>query len=429
MEWLEIAEIISLFILLALSGFFSGAETALMSVNRVHIRHLSQEGNKEAKVVDRLLKQPDKLLITILVGNNLVNIAASSIATALATDIFGSKGLGIAIGVMTIFVLIFGEITPKSIAEKKSEQFSLKVGPYIELFSYVLTPLISGLTKITNPFIRGIGGSKTKSFISEEEIRRFLVVGEREGVIETDEKQMINSIFEIDDTIVKEIMVPRIDMICIDIDAKMEELIEIVMKMGFSRIPVYNDTIDNIVGLVYAKDLLSLLKNGERVDKEIKEIMRPAYYVPETKKVDNLLSELRKEKIHMSIILDEYGGTAGLVTIEDILEEIVGDIQDEYDEEESLINNINKHEIVVDGRTDIDEINRELDISLPEIDYETISGFILSKLGYVPEIGEELTFEDLMIKVMDVKQRRIYKVKIKRDNSDLSSEEDTEMEV
>lgn len=426
MEFKELIESASLVVLLFLSAFFSGSETALMSVDRVKIRHLMQEGNQKAKIVDRLWSRPDRLLVTILLGNNLVNIAASSIATVLAIDIFGTKGVGIATGLVTLFVLIFGEITPKSFANKEAEKFSMKVARYIEIFYYILSPVIELLTFITDFMIKKTGDgkrNKEKPFVSEEVIRRFLAVGEREGIIESDEKQMINSIFEFDDTSVKEIMVPRIDMICVEINSSLNQLINIVIDMGLSRIPVYNGTIDNIVGLVYAKDLLNLLKN-DAVEDDIQKIMRPAYYIPESKKVNNLLTELRKEKIHMAIILDEYGGTAGLVTIEDLLEEIVGDIQDEYDEEESLIKMINEDEILIDGRADIDEINELLDISLPEEDYETISGFILSMLGYVPENDEGIEFENLEIIVEKVTQRRISKVRIKRSPDSKEQEEE-----
>ncbi|TDX51061.1 hemolysin family protein [Orenia marismortui] len=414
MDLTVLIEGISLLILLLLSGFFSSSETALMSVDKIEIRHLKQEGNKKAMVVDRLLNKPNQLLTTILVGNNLVNIAASSIATALAIDIFGTKGVGIATGVVTLFVLIFGEITPKSFANKESEKVSMMVARYIELFYYLLAPLIKFLTIVTSFVMKKSGANQMpKPFVSEEEIRRFLAVGEQEGVIETDEKQMINSIFEFDDTNVKEIMVPRIHMACVEINDSLDELIDIIINLGYSRIPVYNDTVDNIVGVVYAKDLLNLLKK-DNYEVDIQKIMRPAYYIPETKKVDNLLTEFRKEKIHMAIILDEYGGTAGLVTIEDLLEEIVGDIQDEYDEEEKWIKVFNEDEILIDGRVDIDEINEILEIDLPEEDYETISGFILSMLGYVPKAGEWIEFENLKIVVEKVIQRRISKVRIKR---------------
>ena len=406
-------EPVSFIFLLVLSGFFSGSETALMSVNKVEIRHLAQEGNKKAKIVDGLLSKPDNLLTTILVGNNLANVAASAIATKVATNVFNNFGVGISTGVVTLLLLIFGEITPKSLATRKAKQFSMTVARPIEICYYLFFPVVKGLSFLVQIVNKEGQTPGTKPFISEDKIRRFLAVGVREGVIETDERQMINSIFEFDDITVKEIMVPRIDMVCVDINDSLEKLRDIVIQMGLSRIPVYNSTIDNIVGIVYAKDLLPLLKR-DKGDMTIQKIMRPAYYVPESKKIDNLFSELKKEKIHMAIILDEYGGTAGLVTIEDLLEEIVGDIQDEYDEEQEMIKQIDNSRIIVDGRVDIDEINQDLNISLPEEDYETISGFILSMLGYVPKEGEKIEFEDLVISVTEIRQRRISKVEIQK---------------
>jgi CBS domain containing-hemolysin-like protein len=414
-------EPVSFVVLLVLSGFFSGSETALMSVNKVEIRHLAQEGNRKAKIVDSLLRKPDNLLTTILVGNNFVNVAASAIATKVATNIFSNFGVGISTGVVTLLLLIFGEITPKSLATRRAKQFSMTVARPIEICYYLFFPLVKGLSFLVQVVNKDDHSLGTKPFISEDKIRRFLAVGVREGVIETDERQMINSIFEFDDITVKELMVPRIDMVCVDIDDPLEKLRDIVIDKGLSRIPVYNGTIDNIVGIVYAKDLLPLLKE-DKSDITIQKIMRPAYYVPESKKIDNLFSELKKEKIHMAIILDEYGGTAGLVTIEDLLEEIVGDIQDEYDEEEKLIKETTNNKIIVDGRVDIDEINYELGISLPEEDYETISGFVLSMLGYVPEEGEKVEFSDLEIIVTEISQRRISKVEIQKNDATAFSE-------
>ncbi|MGM0369685.1 MAG: hemolysin family protein [Bacillota bacterium] len=414
-------EPVSFVFLLVLSGFFSGSETALMSVNKVEIRHLAQEGNKKAKIVDGLLRKPDNLLTTILVGNNLVNVAASAIATKVATTVFNNFGVGISTGVVTLLLLIFGEITPKSLATRKAKQFSMTVARPIEICYYLFFPLVKGLSFLVQVVNKDEHSLGTKPFISEDKIRRFLAVGVREGVIETDERQMINSIFEFDDITVKELMVPRIDMVCVDIDDSIEELRDIVIDRGLSRIPVYNGTIDNIVGIVYAKDLLPLLKE-DKSDITIQKIMRPAYYVPESKKIDNLFSELKKEKIHMAIILDEYGGTEGLVTIEDLLEEIVGDIQDEYDEEEKLIKETTDNRVIVDGRVDIDEINYELGISLPEEDYETISGFVLSMLGYVPAEGEKVEFSNLEIIVTEISQRRISKVEIQKDDATAFSE-------
>ncbi len=408
-----LVEPLGMIILLLLSGFFSGSEIALMSVNKVEIRHLKQEGNVKAKIVDRLLDRSDRLLVTILVGNNLVNVGASAVATKIATEMFGSKGVGIATGVVTLLLLVFGEITPKSIANNKARKFSMAVARPIEICYYLFYPIVVTLNLLTQMVSGEDENYHNKPFISEERIRRYVSVGEEEGVIESDEKRMINSIFEFDDTIVKEIMVPRIDMVCVEVNDSLDKLKDLVIEKGLSRIPVYNDTVDHIVGIVYAKDLLPLLKDNTPA-MDIQKIMRPAYYVPETKKVDNLLSELKNKQIHMAVILDEYGGTAGLVTIEDLLEEIVGEIHDEYDEEEKMIKRENEEEAVVDGRVDIDKLNKVLDLSLPEENYETISGFVLSMLGYVPQAGEKIMLEDLEIIVEEVIQRRISKVRVKK---------------
>lgn len=414
MDLLEILHLAFLVVLLMFSAFFSGSETALMVSNRVKIKELSQEGNKKARTAEGLLKYPERLLTTILVGNNLVNIAASSIATSLAITFFGGKGVGIATGVMTVLVLIFGEIIPKSFSAQKPEKVAIQVSPYIKTLEIILTPVIKIFVWLTRK-VNALGGVQPgaqKPYVTEEEILRYIHVGEREGIIERKEKEMINSIFEFGDTMVKEVMVPRIDIVAVEVNTPLSVLLNLFREKGHSRIPVYRETIDNIIGMVYAKDLLNFMGEGLENRVEIKEIMREPYYVPETKRVDQLLSELQKERVHMAIVLDEYGGTAGIVTIEDLIEEIVGEIQDEYDKEEREIEFLNEGEIIVDGRVDIDELNDLLEISLPAEDYETISGFILSRLGYLPEEGEELQFDDLRLRVDRVENHRIMKIRL-----------------
>ncbi|MEC9488542.1 MAG: hemolysin family protein [Halanaerobium sp.] len=414
MGLLEVIQLLVLLILLLCSAFFSGSETALMVANRVKLRELSQEGNKKAGTVESMLKHPERLLTTILVGNNLVNIAASAIATSLAISFFGGKGVGIATGVMTILVLTFGEIIPKSFSAQRPERMSMRVAPYIRYLGIILTPVIKVFVWLTHKvnMLGGIQPGGQSHFVTEEEILRYVHVGEREGIIERKEKEMINSIFEFGDTLVKEVMIPRIDIVAVEANTKLPILLKLFQEKGHSRVPVYKETIDDIIGVVYAKDLLIFVEEGLETPVEIKKIMREAYYVPEAKRVDQLLTELQKERIHMAIVLDEYGGTAGIVTIEDLIEEIVGEIQDEYDQEEREIEFLGDGEILVDGRVDIDELNDLLDISLPAEDYETISGFILSRLGYLPEEGEELQFADLMLKVDQVENHRILKIKL-----------------
>ncbi len=400
------------FVLVALSGFFSGSETALMSVNKIRIRELANEGDKKAAIVDRLLADHTRLLATILIGNNLVNIAASAIATSLAIEIFGSSGVGIATGVVTLIVLIFGEITPKSIGNRRAVKYSKLVAPALFWMERLLSPVIT-LFVLVIRLIIGEGNLLSTSFLSEEEIRRFVNVSEEEGVIKRTERKMINSIFEFDDTTVREVMVPRIDVIGIEEKATIRQLVKLAVERGHSRIPVFQDNIDRITGIIYVKDLLQLLIDNEDENIIVKEYMRSAYFIPESKKINELLTEMRKRKVHISIVLDEYGGTAGIITIEDLLEEIVGDIQDEYDLEPKQIEYLNEHELLLDARINIDELNEILpEPILDEENYETISGFILYQLGYLPKEGEKLEIDNFTIQVDKILENRLEKIKI-----------------
>ncbi len=411
MKLVQIVEMASIAIFVILSGFFSGSETALMSLSKVKVRHDMQKGLEKAKRVDQLLKSPSKLLTTILVGNNVVNIAGSAIATTLALELFGSRGPWIATVGMTILVLVFGEITPKTYATQNSEKVAYGSAPYLLLLSKIFKPLIRILVKVTNMMIRIIGGDpdQQKPFITEDEIIRFVNVGEEEGLIEEEEKDMINSIFAFDDTVVREVMIPRIDIFAIEVDTSLEEILSEMIDNGHSRIPAYQDSIDNIVGVLYVKDLLPFITRelGEII---IYDLLRPAYFVPESKKVNQLLSEMKDAKVHMAIVLDEYGGTAGIATIEDLLEEIVGDIQDEYDFEEMEYSYVNDNELIVDARMPVDELNDLLNISLPEDDYDTLGGLVLNMLGHVPKEEEQLKYETLIISIDEMSNNRILKL-------------------
>lgn len=410
-----VLNIIGLIILFILSAFFSGSETALMTVNRIRIRELVNNGDKKAALVDRLLGNHTRLLSTILIGNNLVNIAASAIATSLAISLFGSKGVGIATGIVTLVVLIFGEITPKSYGNKKSIKFSKFVAPYLHWMEKMLSPFITFFEFLIRKII-GEGNLLSTSFLSEEEIRRFVNVSEEEGVIKKTERKMINSIFEFDDTTVKEIMIPRIDIICANQETDIKKFVKLAVEKGHSRIPVYRDTIDKIIGVVYVKDILSLLlESNEKVT--LYDFIRPAYFIPESQKINQLLAEMKRRKVHIAIILDEYGGTAGLITIEDLLEEIVGDIQDEYDLEPKQIEYLSDRELLVDSRVDIDDLNDILPLPLElEEGYETISGYILYQLGYLPGEGEKIELDELKIIIEKVSEHSIRKVRIVSDN-------------
>lgn len=404
-------ELLSFLILIFLSAFFSGSETAFMAVNRVKIKEKVQRGDEHAAKVDKLLQDQTKLLTTILIGNNLVNIAASSIATALAIDLFGNKGVGIATGVVTLLILIFGEITPKSLGNNRSIDYAKIAAVPLYYLEFILSPFIYLFTKIVNLFVKD-KSLISSAFLSEEEIRRFVDVSQREGVIKETEQEMIQSVFEFDDTLVKEIMVPRIDMVCIEKNASLEELIKLGVEKGHSRIPVFEESIDNIMGLVYIKDLLELLIE-EREDINIEEFVKPIYYIPEGKPINELLSEMKDRKEHMAIVVDEYGGTSGLITIEDLLEEIVGDIQDEFDLEKSYIEVIDENKLLLDGRVDIEDLNQYLKDPLTESDdYETVSGLILYYLSRLPVQGEKLELEDVTFVIENIIDNRIRKIKL-----------------
>ncbi len=415
-------ELFSFFILIFLSAFFSGSETAFMSVNRVKIKEKVQRGDEHAEKVDKLLQNQTRLLTTILIGNNLVNIAASSIATALSIELFGSKGVGIATGVVTLLILIFGEITPKSLGNNRASDYAKAAAVPLYYLEIILSPFIYLFTKIVNLFVKD-KNLISSAFLSEEEIRRFVNVSQREGVIKETEQEMIQSVFDFDDTLVKEIMIPRIDMVCIEKNASLTELIKLGVEKGHSRIPVFEESIDNIIGLIYIKDLLELIL-AEKKEVDIEKFVKPIYFIPEGKPINQLLSEMKDRKEHMAIVVDEYGGTSGLITIEDLLEEIVGDIQDEFDLEKSYIEVIDDNKLLLDGRVDIEEINKYLKEPLAESDdYETVSGLVLYYLNRLPVQGEKLKLENVTFIIESIVDNRIRKIKLISE-AELKLEED-----
>lgn len=411
MSEIQVLQLVFLGILLVLSAFFSASETAIFSANKVKIRHLVEEGNKQAILTRRLMDQPGKIISTILIGNNVVNIGATALATSLAIAILGSSGAGIATGVMSVLILLFGEITPKTLVSIHPEAFALKVSRILHGLGKLLSPLIYIFNTFTNYLVRLINGpDQEKHLITEEELRMLVNVGEEEGFIDEDEREMIDSIFEFDDTLVREVMIPRIDIVAVNVAEPLDNVIRLIMKVGHSRIPVFEETVDNIIGLIYAKDILQVFVEPEPEKSSLRQLMRPAYYIPESKKVRDLFAELRREKVHMAIVLDEYGGTAGLVTIEDVIEEIVGDIQDEYDQEEKDIEIQSDGSLLVDARTPINEINELLEMELPEDEFETINGWVFHNLGTLPDQGQELDIGELHVKVEKINGQRIDKL-------------------
>ena len=409
--------LIFLVALLVLSAIFSSAETAFLSTNKIRLRNLQEDGDKKADLVLDLLENQNRLISTLLVGNNIVNISSSALATKMATDYFGDAGVGIATGIMTLLVLVFGEVVPKNLAAAHAEGWAMFVAPFIKLVSVILTPLVFLLTKLSDTVVRFSKKNEEEDpTITEDEFKILVNVGQEEGVFDESETEMINSIMEFDETYVKAIMVPRIDIVAVDVDDSINDALRLIIDGGHSRIPAYEESIDNIVGILYAKDIFEHL-NANFDELKVKELIRDAYYIPETKKVSDLLNELRLKKVHMAIILDEYGGTNGLVTIEDLIEEIIGDIQDEYDAEEDLIVMHSDNQLVADARAPIGDVEEAFDMELDEeiledSEADTIGGLAFEHLGGIPEVNDEVTVGRFLIRIVNVSGRRITKVEV-----------------
>jgi len=414
---------ICLIFLLFLSAFFSGTEIAFMELNKFRIKNITDKNPRTKKLLF-WLENPHKVLTVIAVCNNFVNIAASAIATSMAITIAAkhgmtnSAGVGISVGIMTFLILVFGEITPKNFAKNNYEALALFAITPVKILTKLLMPVVKVLLFITKIIIRIFGGrtEKEPSILTGEEIKSLISVGEKEGAIEEEEKDMINSIFEFSDTIVREVMVPRTDMEAIDVNENISEVIKIIVEKHHSRIPIYEENIDNIIGILYVKDLITCWENykqGKNI--VLKDLMRTPYFAPETKKVKDLFAIFKKRKNHMAIVVDEYGGTAGIVTNEDVIEEILGEIEDEHDNEEDPFQALGNGVTLIDGRTNIDTVNEELDIQIPQgDDYDSIAGFIVNILGRVPKTGEVVNYKGLKIVIAEADPRHISKIKIAR---------------
>ncbi|GAA0121439.1 MAG: HlyC/CorC family transporter [Clostridium argentinense] len=405
-------QLIILIILIGGSAFFSASETALMSLNKIRLRNMVDEGIKGADKVQKLNDNPSKLLGTLLVGNNIVNIASSSIATAVSIKILGAEGVAISTIVMTIIILIFGEITPKTLASQNSEKISLIVAPIISVISIILKPLVVLTTFVANIFISILGGKTSNDvpLITEAELKTIVDVSEEEGILEEEEKEIIHKVFGFGDLYVKDAMVQRVDVIAVELNSTFEEIMQIIKEEQFSRIPVYQETIDNIVGILYVKDIL--MADFKEDEFRIKDHMRKPYYTYEYKKVIDLFKEINKSRQHMNIVLDEYGGTVGIITIEDMLEEIVGEIDDEYDEQHSEIVTINDNEYLVDGSVKIEDINDLIGTDIHSNEFDSIGGFIIGELGKFPQLKQQINFKDKKFIVEEIEKNRIKKVKI-----------------
>ncbi|WP_055072046.1 HlyC/CorC family transporter [Clostridium massiliamazoniense] len=418
-------QVIILIIMVFLSGFYSASETALMSVNRIRMKHLSEEGVKKAQLVYNWTEDPHELLATILVANNVINIAASSLATTVAYR-FGGAWVAIATGIMTVVILIFSEITPKSLAKQYSEGVSQVVIKPVIFTVYLLKPIVWLFNKIASFFIRILGGdpSKAEAFITQEELKTLVDVGGEEGVIEEEEKEMIFNVFEFGDHQVKDIMVQRVDIIAESVDVTYEELLAGIKEYQFSRIPIYEETIDDIVGILFIKDLI-LLDDESKKDFDVRKHMRKPYYTFEFKNISDLFEEMKNTRNHISVVLDEYGGTVGMVTIEDLIEEIVGEIEDEYDEVEDEVKEVKENEYEVDGSTRLEDLSDIIeDVEIASDEFDSVGGFIIGLLDRLPEEGEEIEYENLKFKVEEIEKKRIMKVRIFVLNSKVAKDEE-----
>jgi len=416
MSEIPLSSFLLLFVLILLSAFFSCAETSFISLGKYHYRKLLKIDRSKGKRLSFWFENPEKVLITTLVGNNFVNIMASVLATSISYHYFHKIIPSFIAGIMTFIVLIFGEIIPKSIAKKHSEKIALLSAYPLKIFTIIFYPFVKVLLFISNMFLM-IFGEKIETIIpvlTEEDVKAMITAGEEEGVIEKEEKEMIHSIFELGDTMVKEIMTPRVNIVAVEENTSLEEILKIISLHGYSRIPVYKENIDKIIGIVYIKDIISKQTTENWQNLKAKDIMRNVFFVPETKKIIELLRELQMLKIQMAIVIDEYGGTSGLVTMEDLIEEIVGEISDEFKKDEKEYIKIMEGKYLFKGNTEIEKVEELTGIEIPDMDVETIAGFVLSRLGRIPNRGEEFTYNNYKITVQEVGDKIIKWVKIEK---------------
>ena len=397
-----------------LSAFFSSSETALVTVNKIRMKNLAENGDKRAARVLKVTSDSGKMLSAILIGNNIVNLSASSIATMLAIDLWGDVGSGIATGVLTLTILIFGEISPKTMATIKADSMALAIVGIIDILMTVLTPVIFVINKLASGvlFILRVNPNEAEKAMTEDEIRTIVDESQESGAIEDEEREMIHNVFDFGDSLAKEVMIPRIDMTFVEADATFKELIEIYRENKYTRYPVYEESTDHIIGIINMKDVI-LLDN--ETDFSIRKMTREPYFTYEHKNTADLFVEMRKSSIPLAIVLDEYGVTAGMITLEDLLEEIVGEIRDEYDsDEEDAIEQLSEYEYLVLGSTNLDDVNDELDLDFESDDYDTIGGYCLQLLDHLPKENETLFTEDgVVIKIKEVDKNRIERIYIR----------------
>ena len=393
---------VTIVLMILLSAFFSSAETAMTTVNRIRIQALIEQGDKRAIILDKVISNSSKMLSTILIGNNIVNISASSLMTTLTIQVLGNVYVGAATGVLTLIILLFGEITPKTLASLHAEKIALSYAKIIYFLTVILTPVVFIVGKLGNGvmYLLRVDPNAKANPMTELELRTLVNVSQEDGVIEREEKQMIYNVFDFGDSAAKDVMIPRIDMTFVDINSTYDELMEIFREDMHTRFPVYEENTDNIVGIINIKDLILYPKNQEF---SIQKILREPYFTYEYKRTADLMVEMRKASVNLAIVLDEYGSTAGLVTLEDLLEEIVGEIRDEYDEdeEEDLKEIQPGKEYIALGSAKLDDINEALSIHLESEDYDSVGGYIIEQLDSLPSQGQSVTLENGIRLVVD----------------------------
>jgi CBS domain containing-hemolysin-like protein len=409
-------ELLALVLLIGAAAFFSGSESAIVSLSRLRARTLAERGVPGSAALLRLLENRNRFLTSMLIGNTIVLLAADSLSTL----IFIREGVPhapeISTGIMVVLMLIFGEIGPKTIAVAHNEAWAAKLAPLLERITWVMTPLNSAFLFVTGGIVRlfGVSNAQIGPFITEEDIRNIVDVGAEQNVLEEEEREMIHSIIEFGDTIVREVMKPRPDMVTVEVHAPARRALDLVIAEGYSKLPVFEDTIDNVIGVVHDRELLIALSNGALAATPIRALMRPITHVPETKRISELLREMQRGKFSLAVVVDEYGGTAGLVTMEDLLEEIVGEIRDEHDEgEEEAIHIVDSDEAIVQAGTNIEDVNAKLGTQLPHEEFETIGGLAVGLFGRLPLEGEEISADDhASLRIERTRGRRILAVRI-----------------
>ena len=402
-----VIQLIILAILILLSALFSSAETSLTTSNKLKIQSLADQGSKRARILLKISEDSGKMLSAILIGNNLVNNAATALTTSLIIQLFGNSAVGIATGVITLLILIFGEISPKTLATIHSEKMALLYAPLIHFLMKIFTPVMFIVNKLSMGvlFLLRVNPDQKVNTMTEHELRTIVDVSHEDGVIESEEKEMIYNVFDMGDAKAKDIMVPRVHVTFADINSTYDELIEIFREDKFTRLPIYEETTDNVVGTINMKDLL-LYNYNDKKEFHVRDILREAYFTYEYKSISELLVEMRQASINIAIVLDEYGETAGLITLEDLLEEIVGEIHDEYDEnEEEFVRQINDREYIIEGSMNLDDLNDSLGLNLSSEDYDSLGGFIIEHLDRLPEQGDELTTDDGIRLVVEALQK------------------------